>query len=101
LAELQQNGFETAGEGKVTPVYDQNGNPTTKEWVLQVAVPRSNGYVVMVFHCPSGYPAVPPSVQLRNPTGGGLSWIEPNTVQDWHLGRTLAEVAQEISNDIP
>lgn len=100
LAALREHGFETAGEGKVTPVYDQTGNSATKEWVLQVAAPRPGGYLVMVFHCPSGYPAVAPSVQLRNPAGG-LRWIEPNTIQDWNLGRMLFEVAQEINNDIP
>jgi hypothetical protein len=102
LAALQQNGFETGGEGKVTTVYDQNSNPipNTTEWVLQVAAPRPNGYLTMVFHCPTGYPTVAPSVQLRNPTGG-FRWFEPNTIQDWHIGRMLVEVAQEINNDIP
>ena len=103
ISALEQGGFIVAGKGQVVPLYDNAGQPIpgTKEWVLQVSIRRSAGYLMMVFHCPAGYPAFPPSVQMKPPTGGGLAWVEPNTVMDWHVGHRLVDVAQEIDENTP
>ncbi len=101
---LQQAGFLTAGKGKADPTsYDANGQPVpgSKEWVLQVSVRRQNDMMVIIFHCPAGYPASPPKVQVRLSTGGGLRWIEPNTIYQWHPGHMLVDVVHEIINDMP
>ncbi|HLZ59154.1 MAG TPA: SPFH domain-containing protein [Ktedonosporobacter sp.] len=105
LAALQQAGFIPAGSGKVSPRYDEQGRPVegSKEWVLQVTWQRPSGFLTIIFYCPANYPAAPPRVQIRSraATGSGATWIEPNTVRNWHPGRTLSEVAQEINQSLP
>ncbi|GCF07724.1 SPFH domain-containing protein [Dictyobacter arantiisoli] len=100
LEALQQQGFIPVGVGKVEPLRDQNGNPTTREWVLMVQSPRADGFPLIVFHCPVLYPTVAPTVQVRQATGS-LTWTVPNTLNSWQAGRLLVEIAQEINNDLP
>lgn len=90
-------------EGKVAPMYDDTGAPIpgTSEWVLQVYFKTSNGHLIMVFHCPSGYPAQAPGVQIKMSGGSGFTWTEPNAALNWHPGRLLVEVAQELCTTIP
>jgi regulator of protease activity HflC (stomatin/prohibitin superfamily) len=103
LAALKQAGFIPAGSGQVVPVYDNAGQPVpgSKEWVLPVSIPHGVGYLTIIFHCPAGYPAFAPRVQVRPPSGGGLTSIEPNSVKNWNVSRSLVQVAQEVNNDIP
>lgn len=103
LDAIQRAGFQVAGRGKAEPTYDASGRPVegSKEWILQVSVRRPTDMIVIIFHCPMGYPASPPRVQVRRSTGGGLGWVEPNTIHQWHPGRMLVNVVQEIINDMP
>jgi hypothetical protein len=103
LSELERAGFQTAGRGQVVPVYDDAGRPVpgSKEWALQVTQRRSTGYLTMMFHCPAGYPNVPPSVEVRPTAGGGLQRMVPNTIHEWNAGRVLADTAREIAESIP
>lgn len=103
LTLLKQGNFIPAGSGKVTPRYDEWGNPLpgSKEWVLQVTQQRNTGYLMIIFACPAGYPVQPPRVQMKAPTGGGFIPMEPNSITSWHPGRTLLEVAQEVSQSLP
>jgi hypothetical protein len=99
---LTEAGF-TIAEGKVTPMYDETGVaiPGTSEWAISVYARSSSGHFSIIFHCPAGYPAHAPSVQLKRSGASSLTWIEPNAVRDWHPGRLLVEVAQEICTTIP
>lgn len=93
----------TVVEGKVSPMYDATGMPipNTSEWVISIYVQADTGYLTIIFHCPSGYPAQAPGVQIKRPRGN-LTWInEPNTILNWHPGRLLVEVAQELCETIP
>ena len=103
LAELEREGFKTAGRGQVVPSYDDAGRPVSgsKEWVLQVTQRRRTGYLTIMFHCPAGYPNVAPSVEVKPPAGGGLQRMVPNIIHEWNAGRVLADAAQEIAESIP
>lgn len=98
IAALQQAGFVVAGRGKIEPVYNTAGQPVpgSEEWVLPVYMRLPTGVLTIVFHCPTGYPVTAPAVQVKAATGGGLSWIQPNSVHQWIAGRLLVDVAQEI-----
>ena len=101
LAELTDAGFMCAGKGQFTPDFDANGQPIpgSKTWIIEVYASRAHSYLTLVFHCPMGYPLTPPRLQMRPPSGGGLQWIEPNTIKEWKPGNMLITVAREI-NDI-
>ncbi len=103
LAELAAAGFRCAGRGQNTPVFDNAGRPIagSTEWVLEVYVRRTSGYLTMIFHCPMGYPMAAPRVQIKPQRGGELQWISPNTIDTWHPGRLLVEVAKELNDNIP
>lgn len=103
ISNLEKAGFQVAGRGQVVPVYDEFGQPVagSREWVLQIYVKRFTGYLEIVCHCPSGYPAFPPAVEVKPPTGGGRQWVTPNTVHEWNPGYTLVDVAREIAENIP
>jgi hypothetical protein len=102
IATLESAGFLTAGKGSIGPASYQNGQPLSegKVWTLQVYKKCDAGMLSMVFCCPMTYPASPPKVQVKPPTGGGWSWLEPNTIYNWRADRSLAEVAQEISESM-
>ncbi|HLG64597.1 MAG TPA: hypothetical protein VKY19_21845 [Ktedonosporobacter sp.] len=103
IAALEQNGFIVA-VNKGTVKYDSQGLPIAggREWVLQVSQRRSSGgYITMIFYCPSGYPASPPRVQVKLPSGSGFITMEPNCLMEWHPGRRLLEVAQEVLQSLP
>lgn len=101
LVELNTAGFLCAGKGQHTPTFDSAGQPIagSTEWILEVYTPRPIGYLTLIFHCPMGYPLVPPRVQVRMPDESALRWEDPHTLQEWHPGRMLAEVAQEIDEN--
>ena len=103
IAALQEAGFQCAGRGQQTPLFDPHGHPIpgTMEWVLEVYVQRINGFVTIVFHCPSGYPEIAPKVQVRTPGGGGLKVVIPNIVTNWQPQNMLVEVVREIDNTTP
>ena len=103
LAELREAGFMCAGKGQMTPAFDDNGQPVpgSKEWALEAYVKRPTGYLTIAFHCPPGYPMVPPRVQMRAPGGGGLRWTEPNTVRNWQPNYLLVNIARELNESIP
>ena len=71
------------------------------EWVLEVYVQRINGFITVVLHCPAGYPNVPPRVQVRTPSGGGLKAITPNTTRTWNANSMLVEIVREIDDNTP
>jgi hypothetical protein len=102
IAQLQGAGFMVAGKGNVSPRYDEQGSPiaNSSEWMLQVSLERSSGPLVMIFHCPAGYPTSPPRVRVRQTTGGFV-WLVPNSVKNWNSGRSLFEVAHEINQSMP
>ena len=99
---LEQAGFKVAGRGKVSPRYNEQGElvPGSKEWNLQVLYQRTDGYLTIIFYCPSGYPAQAPRVQVKPPTGG-FTWITPNTTHAWNPSRKLLEIAQEVVQSFP
>lgn len=103
LAELERAGFQVAGRGQLVPAYDDAGQPVpgSKEWMLQVTLRRSTGYLTMMFHCPAGYPNIPPAVEVKTTAGGGLQRMVPNTIHAWNAGRVLADAAREIAESIP
>ena len=103
LNELNMAGFLCAGSGQHTPAFDQQGQPIpgSKEWVLEAYIPRSIGFLTMIFHCPAGYPITAPRVQVRPPDSDELTWTEPDIIQAWHPGHLLVEVAQEIDEQTP
>jgi hypothetical protein len=102
LSNLESAGFKVAGRGQVVPAYEAGQPiPGSKEWVLQVYIQRSDGYLEIVFHCPAGYPAFAPKVEVKPPTGAGRQWVEPNTIHEWNPGRMLVNVALEISGNTP
>ena len=100
---LQAAGFQCAGKGQFVPTYDSRGIPIpgTTEWMLEVYVQRINGFITIVLSCPAAYPAVPPRVQMRTPTGGSLRVITPNTVQTWTPASTLVEIVRELDRITP
>ncbi|MHB8598586.1 MAG: hypothetical protein ACYDER_17450 [Ktedonobacteraceae bacterium] len=103
LSELEHAGFQTAGRGQIVPSYDAAGRPVSgsKEWVIQVTQRRTAGYLTMMFHCPAGYPNIPPSVEVKSPAGGGSQRMFPNIIHDWHAGCRLADAARELAESIP
>ncbi len=103
ISSLESAGFRVAGRGQIVPVYDEFGQPVvgSREWILQIYVKRSTGYLEIVCHCPPGYPAFPPTVEVKPPTGGGRQWIIPNTVHGWNPGYTLVDVAREVAENTP
>ena len=102
LQALRQAGLEIAD--KIEPQYDLQGRPIagSREWIVQVYIPRGNDFLNIIFYCPSGYPAYPPRVQVRMARGGSR-WLEPNIVKAWqnHSNQSLLEIAREVNNDIP
>ncbi len=103
IAALQAAGFQCAGRGQHSPTFDGSGQPIpgSMEWVLEVYIQRINGFITVVFHCPAGYPAVPPRVQVRTPSGGGLRAITPNAVRTWNADSMLVEIVREIDDNTP
>jgi hypothetical protein len=104
IAALQAAGFQCAGRGQHSPLFDSSGQPIpgSMEWMLEVYVQRINGFITIVFHCPSGYPDVPPRVQVRAPgPGGSLKAITPNAVTNWNAQSILAGVVREIDDTTP
>lgn len=104
IAALQAAGFQCAGRGQHSPLFDGNGQPIpgSMEWVLEVYMERVNGFVTVVFHCPSGYPDVPPRVQVRAPgPGSSLKAIIPNAVASWNARSMLVDIVREIDNNTP
>jgi hypothetical protein len=102
ITALEQAGYSMAGSGKVQPRYDECSQPIagSEEWVLQAVRRYANNYLTVIFYCPAGYPVTPPRVQIKPPTGG-LIGMEPNSIQNWHPGRTLSEVALEVEQSLP
>ncbi len=102
LQALRQAGLEPAD--KIEPQYDQQGRaiPGSREWVVQVYIPRGNDFLTIIFYCPAGYPTYPPRVQVRMARGGSR-WLTPNIVTTWQsqANRSLVEIAREVNNDIP
>ena len=98
IAALENAGFLTGGKGSIGPASYEHGQPmsASKEWTLQVYRRHTDGMLSMVFYCLMDYPASPPRVQVKSPSGGGWTWPSPNTIHTWHTQRSLAEVAQEI-----
>ncbi len=103
LTALQTAGFQCAGKGQHSPTFDSNGQPIpgSTEWVLEVYVQRINGFITVVFHCPASYPTIPPRVQVRTPSGGGLRAITPNAVRTWNATSMLVEIVREIDDSTP
>ena len=104
IAALQALGFQCAGRGQHSPLFDSSGQPIpgSMEWMLEVYVQRINGFITIVFHCPAGYPNVPPRVQVRSAgPGGNLKAITPNAVTNWNAQSMLVEVVREIDNTTP
>src|SRR5258708_8635787 len=103
LTALQTAGFQCAGKGQHSPTFDGNGQPIpgSTEWVLEVYVQRINGFITVVFHCPASYPTIPPRVQVRTPSGGGLRAITPNAVRTWNATSMLVEIVREIDDSTP
>jgi len=72
------------------------------EWVLEVYIQRINGFITVVFHCPSSYPGAPPRVQVRTPNpGSSLRGVTPNAVTNWNAQSMLVEIVREIDNTTP
>lgn len=103
LAALQSARFQYAGRGQLSPTYDSNGHPIagSMEWTLEVYIERINGYITVVFHCPPGYPSVPPRVQVRLPGVGGLRSRTTEVVARWSEQHMLVEIVQEIDDTTP
>ncbi len=104
IAALQALGFQCAGRGQHSPLFDSSGQPIpgSMEWMLEVYVQRINGFITIVFHCPAGYPNIPPRVQVRSAgPGGSLKAITPNAVTNWNAQSMLVEVVREIDNTTP
>jgi hypothetical protein len=103
LIALQTAGFQCAGKGQHSPTFDSNGQaiPGSMEWLLEVYVQRINGFITVVFHCPASYPTIPPRVQVRTPSGGGLRTITPNAVRTWNASSMLVEIVREIDDNTP
>jgi hypothetical protein len=104
ITALQTAGFQCAGRGQHSPLFDGSGQPIpgSMEWVLEVYVQRINGFITIVFHCPSGYPHATPRVQVRTPgTGSSLKAIIPNVVKNWNAQSMLVEIVREIDDTTP
>jgi hypothetical protein len=103
LSALQVAGFQCAGRGQHSPTFDGRGQPIpgSMEWSLEVYVQRINGFITVVFHCPAGYPNVPPRVQVRTPSSGGLQATTPNAVRAWNTNSMLVEIVREIDDTTP
>lgn len=103
LAELSGAGFIVAGKGQDTLRFSAAGQPVdgSIEWTLEVYVRRTNSYLAIVFRCPSGYPESPPLVQIKQRRDADLKEAKPNTIENWHPGMLLVEVAREISVSMP
>lgn len=104
ITALQAAGFQCAGRGQHSPLFDNNGQPIpgSMEWVLEVYIQRINGFITVVLHCPSGYPATPPKVQVRTPgPGSSFKTIIPNAIANWNTQSTLVNVVREIDNTTP
>jgi hypothetical protein len=104
IAALQMAGFQCAGRGQHSPLFDGSGQPIpgSMEWVLEVYVQRINGFITIVFHCPSGYPHAAPRVQVRTPVAGSsFKAITPNAVRSWNVQSQLVEIVHEIDDTTP
>jgi hypothetical protein len=103
MSALEAAGFTVSGRGQVVPEFDAQGNqiPGRAAWQLQVADEQRSNVLLMTFTCPAGYPAVPPSIRVSQANGGQLMVGQPNAIQQWHPGRRLVEVANEIRSVIP
>lgn len=103
LAALQDAGFQPAGRGQLSPMFDGRGQPIpgSMEWSLEVYVQRINGFITVLFYCSTGYPNVPPRVQVRTPNSSGMRTITPNAVGRWNATSMLVEIVQEIDDTTP
>ena len=90
-----------ADDGHPVATWVEGGMEQFGATTNQVYVQRINGFITVIFHCPAGYPNVPPRVQVRTPSNGGWQASTPNAVRAWNANSMLVEIVREIDDTTP